>query len=49
MKEWKKLKAIDYCVDVRDNTHLEHQLTLLTESRDRLLPKLMSGEIELNI
>ena len=27
--------------------NLSHQLTLLAESRDRLLPKLMSGEIEL--
>ena len=29
--------------------NLSRQLTLLTESRDRLLPKLMSGEIELKI
>ncbi len=27
--------------------NLSHQLTLLTESRDRLLPKLMSGDIKL--
>ena len=26
--------------------NLEHQITVLKEARDRLLPKLMSGEIE---
>ena len=30
----------------RNVYHLERQITLLTEARDRLLPKLMSGEIK---
>ena len=38
-----------YCDTMEPNfklvRHLRNQLTLLTESRDRLLPKLMSGEI----
>ena len=42
-----------YCDTMEPNfklvRHLRNQLTLLTESRDRLLPKLMSGEIELKI
>ena len=42
-----------YCDAMEPNfklvRHLRNQLSLLTESRDRLLPKLMSGEIELKI
>ena len=30
----------------KDIINLEHQITVLKEARDRLLPKLMSGEIE---
>ena len=45
------LKQFDCIVEpiVRKISLLDTQLTLLTESRDRLLPKLMSGEIELKI
>ena len=39
-----------YCVIVepmfKEILNLEHQITVLKEARDRLLPKLMSGEIE---
>ena len=45
------LDAFNNLVKLYFNTigNLEHQITLLTESRDRFLPKLMSGEIELKI
>ena len=43
---------IDYCENISYNNRkiilLKNQIRLLTEARDRLLPKLMSGEIEFN-
>jgi type I restriction enzyme, S subunit len=41
-----RFNAIASQID-KDIANIDTQLTLLTESRDRLLPKLMSGEIEL--
>jgi type I restriction enzyme S subunit len=42
---------IDYCENISYNNRkiilLKNQIRLLTEARDRLLPKLMSGDIEI--
>ena len=44
MSEWKKVKERTFYDRIGN---LQSQLQLLTESRDRLLPKLMTGEIKI--